>query len=211
MDYTVLASRIRSVLPRDRHATDAGEYNVRSLYFDTPDNRALREKISGTDRREKFRIRRYPGGMERIALEKKIKIGGLCNKKSEILSTAECQRIIAGDIDWIGNDDRQLLLEFYSKLRGQLLHPKVIVEYIREPFIFPAGNVRITFDRDIRTGLHRADFLDDSVPLIPAGDEIILLEVKYDEYIPSFITDLLQIGSRRAAACSKYAIARSYG
>jgi hypothetical protein len=211
MDYTVLSSRIRAVLCRDSHTNERGKYRVRSLYFDTPNDRALREKISGTDRREKFRIRRYPGGPERVSLEKKIKVKGLCAKKSEILTPDECERIIRGDIDWMIGDNRPLLVEFYSKIRGQLLRPKVIVEYVREPFVYAAGNVRITFDCGIRTGSMFRAFPHDDMPLIPAGDEIVLLEVKYDAYLPDFIANLIQVDNRRAAACSKYAIARMYG
>jgi hypothetical protein len=211
MDHAVLSSRIGAVLRRDSHTDEHGEYRVRSLYFDTPDDRALREKISGTDRREKFRIRRYPGSSGRVSLEKKIKVRGLCAKKSAILTLDECEQIIHGDIDWMIRDNRPLLVEFYSKMRAQLLRPKVVVEYVREPYIYAAGNVRITFDRDIRTGSMFRDFPHDDMPLIPAGDEIVLLEVKYDAYLPDFIANLIQIGDRRAAACSKYAIARIYG
>jgi hypothetical protein len=213
MDYTILASRLRSVLARDRHASESGAYRVRSLYFDTPNDRALQDKISGADRREKFRIRRYPNGAtQHIALEKKVKIHGLCNKTSAVLTADECRNIIEGnDIAWMAAEDRPLLAELYSKMRGTLLRPKTIIEYVREPFVYAAGNVRVTFDTDIRTGLFSKDFLNDKVPLVSAGDEIVLMEIKYDAFIPAFITDLLQIDARRAAACSKYAIGRVYG
>ncbi|MDR3363929.1 MAG: polyphosphate polymerase domain-containing protein [Clostridiales Family XIII bacterium] len=213
MDYTILASRLRGVLSRDSHAGASGMYRVRSLYFDTPGDRALRDKISCTDRREKFRIRRYPGSAQAyIALEKKIKIHGLCHKTAVLLTAAECSDIIAGhDIAWMAGDDRPLVVELYSKMRGALLRPKTIIEYAREPFVYAAGNVRVTFDTDIHTGLFSRDLLNDRAPLVPAGDEIVLLEVKYDKYIPEFIVDLLRIEGRRTAACSKYAIGRVYG
>jgi hypothetical protein len=214
LDYAVLASRLRAVLPRDAHTGPDGKYRVRSLYFDTPGDRALREKIDGTDRREKFRIRRYPGmdaAPQRIMLEKKVKIHGLCRKTAAPLTEDECRRIIAGDVEWMAFGAHPLNTELYSKMRGQALLPKTIIEYVREPFVCAAGNVRVTFDTEIRTGIRSTDFLDDAMPLAPAGEEIVLLEVKYDAYIPGYIEDLLQVGSRRAAACSKYALGRVYG
>jgi hypothetical protein len=108
-------------------------------------------------------------------------------------------------------DDRELIRELYIKMRSEQLKPKTVVDYTREPFVCTAGNVRITFDRDIRTGLYSTDFMSDDLPTVKAGDEIVLLEVKYDQFIPDYISDVLQLGTRRASACSKYAICRVYG
>jgi hypothetical protein len=211
-DYAVLASRLRAALGRDAHAGADGTYRVRSLYFDTPDDRALREKQSGVDRREKIRIRRYPGsGNPIIHLEKKIKIHGLCHKSSAPLTAAEVERILAGDLAWMAHDARPLVVELFHKMRGACLAPKAVVEYVREPYVYAAGNVRVTFDSRIGTNLSAASFLDDGAAFLPAGEEIVLLEVKYDAFLPSFIENLLQVGSRRAAACSKYALGRCYG
>ena len=52
-DLLAIRQRLRAVASPDPHAKD-GRYFIRSLYFDTPSDRALREKIDGTDRREKF-------------------------------------------------------------------------------------------------------------------------------------------------------------
>lgn len=211
MDYAILRGRLSALLPRDENADERGEYMVRSLYFDTPGDRALREKIDGVDRREKFRIRRYGGNTELIRLEKKEKAHGLCYKQVVPLEKGEVSAIASGDIGWMSRDTRPLVVELYSKMTGQLLRPKTLVDYIREPFVYPAGNVRVTLDRDIRTGLYSTDFFSDTLPTIAAGDEIALLEVKYDKFIPDFIVDILQLGNRRASACSKYALCRTYG
>lgn len=211
LDYRVLKSRLGAVLPRDGNTNENGEYAVRSLYFDTPGDRALREKIDGVDRREKFRIRRYNNDPEFLRLEKKSKVHGLCYKQTVPMTRREVSALMAGDIGWMVRDERPLVIELYSKMTGQLLRPKTIVDYIREPFVCSAGNVRITLDRDIRTGLSSTDFFNDALPTISAGDEIVLLEVKYDAFIPDFIVKLLQVENRRATACSKYALCRTYG
>lgn len=211
LDYQVLKSRLSAVLPHDSNTDEHGEYVIRSLYFDTPGDCALREKIDGVNRREKFRIRRYNNDSNLLRLEKKCKANGLCYKKTIPISREELSSIIEGDLRWMARDERELVVDLYSKMTGQMLRPKTIVDYIREPFVYDAGNVRITLDRNIRTGLLSTDFLNDELPTIFAGDEIVLLEVKYDAFIPDFITKLLQLQSRRASACSKYALSRIYG
>ncbi len=213
-DYIILSSRMSALLARDPHCGADGRYRVRSLYFDTPGDKALMEKINGTDRREKFRLRRYPGNHpangSRIMLEKKSKIHGLCYKESAELSMDEAQRLIAGNMAWAA-DEAPLKQELAGKMKSELLRAKTVVEYMREPFICKAGNVRVTFDSGIRTGILSTDFLSDGMPLLPAGNEIVLLEVKYDQFIPGYILAALQIGSRMASACSKYALCRVYG
>ena len=116
-----------------------------------------------------------------------------------------------GQYDFMIESGEPLLQEFYSKLKSQGLRPRTIVDYIREPFVYAPGNVRVTLDYDIRTGLHCTDFLNPECITIPAKDAPIILEVKWDEFLPDIIRDAVQLGSRRAAAYSKYAACRVYG
>jgi hypothetical protein len=210
-DYRILRDRLRRIMSRDAHADENGEYRVRSLYFDTPGDKALREKIDGVDKREKFRIRRYLGDTNYIMLEKKSKARGMCYKRSANLTAEEVSKIQNGELSWMAGDERELVLELYSKILSERLKPKTVVDYIREPFICKSGNVRVTLDRDIRTGLFSTEFMNDGLPTVKAGDELVLLEVKYDQFIPEHIANVLQLGNRRAAACSKYALCRIYG
>lgn len=209
LDMLSLRQRLRAVTQPDAHAVD-GRYQIRSLYFDTPSDKALREKLNGVSRREKFRIRYYNGDTAIIHLEKKSKVGGLGNKQSAALSVPEVSAILRGDLDWMINSERPLVQELYSKMSSQLLHPKTIVDYTREPYVYPPGNVRITLDYDIRTGLRSTDFLNPCVT-IPAGDAPIILEVKWDAFLPSIIRDAIQLEGRRTSAFSKYAQCRIYG
>ena len=209
-DLIVLRSRLRAVMESDPHAVD-GKYHIRSLYFDNPDDKALREKLDGVNMREKFRIRLYNRDASVIHLEKKGKRSGLGTKFSADLSTEEAQRIVDGDLDWMLFSGRPLVQELYCKMRYQGMRPKTIVDYTREPFIFRPGNVRVTLDYDIRTGLGCTDFLNPDAVTIPAGDAPILLEVKWDEFLPSIIRDAVSVPDRRAASFSKYAQCRIYG
>ena len=209
-DLLCIRQRLRAVAETDPHAVD-GRYRVRSLYFDTPGDRALREKIDGADPREKFRIRCYNGDTSVIRLEKKARRGGLGAKFSAEVSAVETRKLIAGDLDWMLASGRPLVQELYCRMRYQGLRPKTIVDYTREPFLYRPGNVRVTFDYDIRTGLSCTDFLNPDCVTIPAGDAPILLEVKWDAYLPSVIRDAVQTGNLRATAFSKYAQCRIYG
>ena len=120
------------------------------------------------------------------------------------------QAIVNGDYTWMMDSGEPLIQELYSKISGQGLKPKTIVDYVREPFVFTAGNVRVTLDYNIRTGLGCTDFLNPDCITVPAGDAIIL-EVKWDEYLPDFIRDAIQLPSCRTGTYSKYAVCRIYG
>ena len=206
----MLRQRLRAVMEPDPHAVD-GRYFIRSLYFDNLRDKALREKLDGVNKREKFRVRYYNGDPSVIHLEKKSKRGGLGTKYSAPLSGDETRRILEGDLAWMLNSPHSLVQELYCKMLGQGLEPKTIVDYTREPYIYAPGNVRVTLDYDIRTGLSCMDFLDPDCPTIPAGDAPILLEVKWDEFLPDIIRDIVQLPGRHASAFSKYAQCRIYG
>ena len=209
-DLLTLRQRLRAVMESDPHAID-GKYYIRSLYFDNLDDKALREKIDGVNMREKFRIRLYNCDSSVIHLEKKSKRNGLGSKYSAVLTAEQAQKIVDGDIDWMLRSDHPLIQELYCKMRYQGMRPKTIVDYTREPFIFRPGNVRVTLDYDIRTGLGCTDFLNPDAVTIPAGDAPILIEVKWDEFLPLIIRDLVSIPDRRVGSFSKYAQCRIYG
>ncbi len=210
LDLLSIRQRLRAVMEPDPHARD-GKYYIRSLYFDNLSDKALREKLDGVNMREKYRIRYYNGDTSMIHLEKKSKVNGLGTKFSAALTAEEAQRIVDHDIDWMLDSGRPLVQELYCKMRWQGMQPKTIVDYTREPFIYRPGNVRVTFDYDIRTGLSCTDFLNPACVTIPAGDAPILMEVKWDEYLPTIIRDIVQMPGRHAAAFSKYAQCRIYG
>lgn len=206
----VLRQRLGAVMQPDRHAVQ-GCYFIRSLYFDTPTDTALRQKLDGVNRREKFRLRCYNGDTSFIHLEKKSKLSGLGNKQSAVITADEVARLLRGDTAWMRDGQRPLVQELYSKMQTQQLRPKTIVDYTREPFVYPPGNVRVTLDYDIRTGLNATNFLDFGCPTIPAGDCPIILEVKWDGFLPDIVRDAVQLKGRRVSAFSKYAQCRIYG
>ena len=108
---------------------------------------------------------------------------------------------------------QELVKELYAKMHYQRLKPRVLVSYVREPYIYPAGNVRVTFDSQIRTSLFHREFLTERVVDISATDtpQDMLLEVKYDAFLPEIIQDMIQVPSIRQQAFSKYGACRRFG
>lgn len=209
-DLLVLRQRLKAVTSPDPHAID-GKYMIRSLYFDNAADKALREKLDGVSPREKFRIRYYNGDTSVIRLEKKSKTGGLGKKQSVNLTAAWVRDIVNGHVERMQDSQEDLIRELYIKMQIQGLRPKIIVDYIREPFIFGPGNVRVTLDYDIRAGFRCDDFLNPACVTVPAGDAPIILEVKWDSFLPDIIRDAIRLPGRRATAFSKYAQCRIYG
>ena len=208
-DMMVLRSRLRAVAEADKH-TVGGKYYIRSLYFDNLSDRVLREKLDGVNVREKYRIRYYNLDPSVMFLEKKCKQSGVGYKLQTRLSPDQAAAIVAGDIGWMKNSQDGLITQFYSAICSQELRPKTIVDYTREPFTYAPGNVRVTLDYDIRTGLGCVDFLNPECITIPAGDEIVL-EVKWDEFLPSIIRSAVQLDHARTTSFSKYQACRRFG
>lgn len=209
-DVITLRQRLRAVAQPDPNAVN-GRYLIRSLYFDTPTDQALREKLDGVNHREKFRLRYYNKDTSLIHLEKKSKQDGLGTKESATVTAAEAQSIIDGNYAWMAQSSQPLIQELHRKMTTGLLRPKTIVDYIREPYIFAPGNVRVTIDYDIRTGLWCTDFLRPDCITVPAGNNPVILEVKWDAYLPDAIRSAVQLDNRHACAFSKYAACRTYG
>ena len=204
-----LWARLGAVLQRDPHAL-GGSYQVRSLYFDNLADKALREKLESVNHREKFRLRFYNGDLSLLMLEKKTKTNGLCGKAQTPLSVEEARALLEGRHQELGASS-PLLGELRRKMGSQGLRPKAIVEYTREPFLYGPGNVRVTLDYNIRTALSPAGFLDPGCVTLPAADAPVILEVKWDEFLPDLVRDLVQLPGTRTSAFSKYAACRLYG
>ncbi len=208
-DRLILRQRLRAVMKPDGHAVN-GQYEIRSLYFDNLDDKALREKLDGVYVREKYRIRLYNHDSSIIYLERKFKHGALCCKTSASLTRKQAQAIADGDVEWMSCSTDEVILGFYARIRNEGLRAKVIVDYTREPFIFAPGNVRVTLDYGIRTSMRGTDFLNPHCATVPVRDSPCILEVKWDSYLPDVIRDAVQLDSRRSGAFSKYAASRMY-
>lgn len=211
MDCHLLRNKLKHVMEVDPHANKDGKYLIRSVYFDNFDNKVLTQKKEGYYERDKFRVRLYDFNTEYINLEKKSKRNNLTFKQKCRLSAEEYERIRLGDIGWMEFDSRLLLNELYVQMSLFQLKPLTVVDYEREVFIYKYGNVRVTFDSSIKTSLRNNDVLNPNLVMVETNPDVVILEVKFDEYLPTNIKQLLQVGDRRSGGYSKYQISRMYG
>ena len=211
-DWLSLRQRLSAVMRHDGHADENGAYHIRSLYFDNDDDLILYEKRDGQRYREKYRIRMYDGDTNTLRLERKTRYNGRGRKESQPLTPEQATCLAAGDTSFILADAPELLMALKTDMRMKQLRCATVVDYMREAFVMPAGNVRITFDHDIRTGLYDTDLLNPELPTVPttSGDTLVL-EVKYDAFLPDVVRNCLQLGDRHATSISKYAMCRIWG
>ena len=211
-DCYLLKHKLQHVMSHDPHAGPDGKYLIRSIYFDNFANKVLTEKKEGYYKRCKFRVRLYNNNFTFLNLEKKSKMNNLTFKEKCRLTPAEYERIRVGDIEWMQNDERKLLNELHLHMTLYQLKPVSIIDYTREVFIKEEGNVRITFDSDVKTSFHNTDLLNEHTPMIDVLDYgTVIVEVKYDGYLPDVIKKLLQVSDRRSSAFSKYQLGRMFG
>lgn len=205
-----IRNRIECLMSMDKHVEN-GKYTIRSLYFDDFENGCFCDNINGTDPREKFRIRIYDGDASFIKLELKQKQREMTRKYSCTLNESICRGIMTGSILRMDEIDSAVYRKFCLLQATKLLAPKVIVEYDRIPYVYRDGNVRVTFDMNIRSGDFTSEFLDRTIvsrPIMSTNKHI--LEVKFDEYLPDFIYDAIQKEKLQKITFSKYFLCRKY-
>lgn len=210
LQYQILRKKLSIVLKSDPHAGPDGTYHVRSLYFDDFKNSALHEKISGVVPRKKYRLRIYNYSDEYIKFEQKTKLNQYIFKESTQLTRKEADQLIAGNIEFMANSKNPLLNAFYLESRHKLLHPVVIVDYQREAYVHPLGNIRITFDTNLHTNQGSAAFFDPHASTIKVHEvQDVILEVKYDTTLPKHIQGLFPNNIQPASAIGKFAVCRT--
>ncbi len=213
-DYYELKTRAMTFMRHDEHGND-GKYFIRSLYFDDIMLSDYNQKMDGWSRRRKYRIRIYDLSDEVIKFEIKDKYDSCISKVSSVISYDEYKSLINGDFDFISdmifsnsdNGSRKALRMAFIDNASKILSPQVVVDYNREVFICDEGNVRMTFDMDLRAGLASGDIFDPELVTVPAYEEgCMILEVKYDDYLPDYIRQMLRPLGRWQSSQSKYAM-----
>ena len=209
-EIPLIQQRLRPFMRFDSHAPE-GIYRISSVYFDDMDESGYYAVDDGLDLKRKYRIRIYNGSDEVIRLERKKKRDSRAHKKTCLLTREEADRLIRGEYLRDLSRKDELLKEFTAEMMMKRLRPVIIVEYDRIPYVYDAGNVRITLDLNIRSSTDIGSFFtgtDFRRAVLPEGMQ--LLEVKYDDVLPDFIPMLLGIGNRPHTAMSKYAASGVY-
>jgi len=203
----MLEQRIRAVMASDGHSGDDGSYRIRSVYFDTISDKAYSEKLAGTAVREKFRIRFYNMDSGTVRIERKEKKGALVRKETLPVSKAAADQIMNGNYEEILTYAHPLAAHIYAMSQAEALKPVVIVDYNRNAYVYPAGNVRVTFDSALQAGRITDNiWAPDSLSDVSEGNTI--LEVKFNQYLPEHIRQLVCSVPGIRTALSKYVLCR---
>ncbi len=207
-DYYNLKASLCALLDHDENSVEDG-YLIRSLYFDDIHDSAYTDKESGKGRRRKHRIRIYNYSDSVIKYEIKDKYGDFISKISAPISREECVKMINTNFDFMIGSEHPTLRAGYIDAKCGILRPRVIVDYEREAFVCEEGNVRITFDKDVRAGIDSFDIFDSGIITVPTLQPgTLVLEVKYDDFLPNFIRKELKKVDKRPMAISKYILCR---
>ncbi len=207
-----MKTRLLQTMDMDEHArVRGGSYQIRSLYFDDAIDSAVREKMEGVEERKKYRIRIYNYSDSEIFLECKQKSGPYIKKYAAQIERELCDEICAVKWQNLLYHDAPIARELYYQMSCRLLRPSVIVDYVRTPFVAQYQDVRVTFDDDLRTGVFTKDLFDPYIPTVPALDSYdLILEVKFNEYLPEYYHRLVQTDYTMRSAASKYVICRKF-
>lgn len=207
--FIELKSRLNEIMMPDKHNGDEG-YHIRSLYFDTPEDRDFEDKEDGVYLRRKIRLRIYDPMSEYAMLEMKQKQGEYQRKRSLKVSREDAMAMIDGNYNCLLNYNTPFALEVYSLLNMEVYRPKAVVEYNRIAYIARENNTRVTFDFNIIGTEGSYDIFD---PLLNQNSlleqDLIVLEAKYDGFLLSYIKDCLDEVNSSKLSVSKYCLSRS--
>ncbi len=208
-ELAIIQSRLKILMKSDPNVNIAKEYTVKSVYFDDYQNSGFYDNQSGINARSKYRIRTYNNDLSTIKLEVKSKLNTYTNKISCPLSLIQAKQAILNHNLPNISDMSPAYSKTYLKMKIDLLKPVVTVEYVREPYVYKEGNVRITLDKNITASSCTKDFFTNSnnrIPLLPSGS--FVLEVKYDGFLPTHIYNALNLKNMDQTAFSKYYLSR---
>ena len=204
----LLQNAFNKVLNRDIHSKEKS-YVVRSLYFDSINNRDFQTKLAGTEERQKIRIRTYDIKSNKCKLEIKKKQGALQEKISIWITKEDAKELIKGNygvlIKYFHNSKEAI--ELYTTMQLYCYRPVVLVEYDRLAYTYPVNDTRITFDMNVRSSESNLKLFEDC-PLTPILDKVAILEVKYNGGLTDYVSRMIKAYEIDQVAISKYCESR---
>jgi VTC domain. len=204
-----LRHRIRPFMRMDNNSIGTEGYHIRSLYFDNVHEASLYDKNNGIFQRKKYRIRIYNCSDSVIKLERKSKFNDYIAKESASITREQYERLAIGDASALKGESHPLLQDFYHDAVSGRMLPTVVVDYIREAYIYPVSDVRITFDKRLKASIQSMDIFDPDLPMVESiASPKTILEVKYNQFLPEFIQNLVRMSAHNRSSISKYVICR---
>ncbi len=207
-----LRTYLKEIMKVDENAnSENNQYTITSLYFDTPNEEDFEDKVDGIKSREKFRLRVYNQKDDLVKFESKKRVETAIKKTSSIIPIKDVKQILKGNYESLLNSNSEFLKISYAKLTSRGYRPKLIVEYDREAYFLPYGNIRITFDLNLRTYNSETDLLNISKKAIPVfEDNLQILEVKHSIPLPSHLKFILSKVPAARNAISKFVLGHKY-
>jgi len=202
-DAFLLKQRISYVISPDASGPN-GQYHVSTLYFDDIYNTAFYEKLNSTLTRDKFRIRFYKHNLDTLRLECKHRHAEMISKDSALITHEQYKMMLSGDYAFMKKFSAAVFEKFYITHMLRQMRPVIMVKYDRQAYLHPSGNVRITFDRSLSASAPRGGHVFSILP-----EDNVILEIKYDRFIPSFVTGLFSgIPFGQQLSISKFSMAK---
>ena len=200
-EYRKLRDQLSQIMVLDSHAdSTTRDYFISSVYFDDLYASRVGEKADGIEYHQKFRLRSYGPGD--VRLEYKTKVGNLTGKESIWVNEELSNALIERNYDVLYEHiDVPLIADIVTRMKMDDLHPEVVIDYSREAYTFPQGDVRITFDKEIVA----YQFGNDPLFARKVHDPgYLILEVKYSGYIPELIRKIVFSHRYQVSSFSKY-------
>ena len=209
-EYGVLSNLLRKVMREDKHNNVAlGGYFIRSLYFDTFDNRAFEEKMAGIEKRAKYRLRIYDVNAKQVKFEIKSKFNDCIVKETAIISREDAIEMQNMNYEVMLKYNNNVLNKAYKEFKKSPYYPVVLTDYLRDAFIGDFNKIRVTFDRFLKSSSLQLDLFEkESLLVKQLRKKIVIMEIKYNKFMPEPIKQLLQLPSFERSAISKYCIGR---
>lgn len=185
-------------------------YPIRSLYFDSMEDRDYWEKEDGVELRRKIRLRNYGPDTPFALLEMKQKEGAMQKKRSVFLPREEAARLTRGDYTPLLSRPEPFARECYAVMHTMCYQPRAVVEYRRMAFIAKENKIRVTFDHHIVATEASFDIFDSDLQQYPVLDpSLVVLEVKFNGFLLSYIKDMLAECDSSQRSVSKYSLSRT--
>lgn len=208
IEYEQLKRLLGALLVKDENTKPGGDYYIRSLYFDTPENKDYYDKLIGVAQRKKIRLRIYDIAADEVKLELKNKENNYSIKETAAISREDAMLLIGGDSSVLAGYDNDIAKKAYFNMISYGYMPKVIVDYEREAYLLPVENVRLTFDKGVRAFKGNGLFEENNAFVGVLAPEYVILEVKYDKYLPPYVKNVLSSINMQRMSISKYCLAR---
>lgn len=204
--YSIVRSRAEQAMMPDPNS-ETGTYLITSVYYDDQMDTALDEKLDGIHVHTKYRVRTYDCSPSPVNLERKVKRGIMTEKFSTRVDPNGLWMFSDPAVDLTQFSGRALVMA--TEMRSKGLFPAITVRYRRDAFVYPAQDVRLTFDTNVEAlppdFNHLFDDSEGGIPALPRN--VVVMEVKYGEYLPAFVRKIASCESKQLSV-SKYALCR---